>query len=181
MRTGSVAFVAERTRSTDAAARTRSSHRTARPRSGRGEGLAVRVRAVRDENLRDAVVGEKPGRELGRLSGADQEDFPALQRFEDAPREQERETRDGRRLLAERRLGTDALAALQRAHEETVRHGADRARRPREAVRLADLPEDLRLAEDHRVEARGDAEEVLTVASPWPERAVRRSSASSTR
>ena len=76
------------------------------------------------------------------------------------PGEGEREAGDGRRARPERRLGADALAALEGVHEEAVRDGAQRPGRRRDAVRLADLPEDLRLAEDHRVEARGDAEEV---------------------
>ena len=90
-----------------------------------------------------------------------EEDPASCQRLEDAPRRGGARCR--RRTSAAWPSAVSVRTRLPHSsadHEEPVRHGAGRARLGREAVRLADLPEDLRLAEDHRVEARGDAEEV---------------------
>ena len=44
--------------------------------------------------------------------------------------------------------------------KQTVEHGADRLRAGGQRVSFLDLSEDLRLADDQRVEARRDAEQV---------------------
>ena len=57
-------------------------------------------------------------------------------------------------------LGVRALADPQRLLEEHVERRADGAELLAEPQRLAGLAEDLALADDHRVEAGGDVEEV---------------------
>ena len=124
------------------------------------ERLRLLGRAVREEDLLHAVVRQEARRQLDRLPGAEEEDLALGDRLEDASHEGEGDAgnRDGAR--PERRLGPDPLAALERRLEEPARDGAGRPRLGGAAVGLADLPQDLRLAEDHRVEAGGDAEEV---------------------
>ena len=57
-------------------------------------------------------------------------------------------------------LGVGALADAQRLLEEGVERGPDGAVLLADAQRVAGLAEDLALADDHRVEAGGDLEEV---------------------
>ena len=68
---------------------------------------------------------------------------------------------DRHRALGERRLGAHPLADGERPREHLVEHRADGALVGRCRVRLLHLPEDLRLADDERVEAGRHAEQVL--------------------
>ena len=52
------------------------------------------------------------------------------------------------------------LASANARGTRALQHRPERAGVERDGVRLLDLPEDLRLADDHRVERRGDAEQV---------------------
>ena len=61
---------------------------------------------------------------------------------------------------AESGFGADALAGGERRVEQPVEHRADRLRAGGERVRFLDLAENLRLADDQRIEAGGDAEQV---------------------
>ncbi len=124
------------------------------------EHLRFLLRAVREEDLLHAVVGEQARRQLDGLASAEEEDLAVGNRLEDAPDERKGDPGDGDRTRPERRLGPDPLATLERRLEEPPRDGTRSARLGRATVRLADLPEDLRLAEDHRIESGGDAEEV---------------------
>ena len=66
----------------------------------------------------------------------------------------------GRRQAVDAGLGVAALADAQRLLEQRVEHRADGGLGLRAVQGVADLPEDLALAEDHRVQAGGDREEV---------------------
>ena len=58
-------------------------------------------------------------------------------------------------------VGVHPLADAQRLLGELVQHAPDRARARRGGVGVAELAEDLRLADDHRVEPRRHREQVL--------------------
>ena len=65
-----------------------------------------------------------------------------------------------RAARADRRLGPHPLAGLQRGGEEAVRQRPGGARRERVLVGALDLALHLGLAQDHRLQPGGDAEEV---------------------
>src|SRR6185369_2599893 len=65
------------------------------------------------------------------------------------------------RALAQAGLGAHALADAERGREEAVGHRAGRLGAAGLGVRVLYLPEDLRLADDERVEAGGDAKQVV--------------------
>ena len=83
----------------------------------------------------------------------------ARQVAEDLSRERDRREADRDGPSTERGLGPDPLADAERRVEQPVQ---ERAGRPdvRGGVRLLHLPEDLRLADDERVEPGGDPEQV---------------------
>ncbi len=119
------------------------------------------VVAVGDEDGVHAAGGERPRRELGGLARADDQHRALLEVAERALRKLDRDLRDRKRPLRERRLGARALAGGKGAAEEAVEHGAGRVLDQRELVGALDLALDLGLADDHRLEAGGDAEEVV--------------------
>src|ERR671916_1908978 len=96
------------------------------------------------------------GGELAHLARADDEDPPPGQVAEDLRRQGRRGRGDGGGALADRGLGADALPRVEGLAEEPVEQRADRAA----LVRSPDLPLDLSLAGNQRVEAGGDAEQV---------------------
>ena len=112
--------------------------------------------AVRDEGDLGAARREVRRRELADPSCADEQDTPSVQIAEDLRRERRRRRRDGRRALADRGLGANALADRERLAE----HAVERRPGGHRLVCVAHLAEDLTFAGDERVEARGDAEEV---------------------
>ena len=116
--------------------------------------------AVGDEDGGGALLDEVAGGELGHLAGADEQDGLALQRAEDLAREIHRDRGDGDGGAADLRLGADALGYGEGALEQRIERGGDGADFARDGVGLLYLAEDLRLADDHGVERRRDAEEV---------------------
>ena len=72
----------------------------------------------------------------------------------------DRDRADRHGAAADRGLGAHALAGRERLAEEAVHERAGRVLHQRELVRALHLPLDLGLADDHRVEAGGDAEQV---------------------
>ena len=126
-----------------------------------GEPDRAVVAAVGDEDGLDAAGGERPRGQLGGLAGADQQHAAAKRgRPERAPGELDGGGGNGDAALADPRLGAHALAGRERAAEEAVEDRAGRALDQRQLVGALDLALDLGLAEDHRVEAGGDVEEV---------------------
>ncbi len=75
-------------------------------------------------------------------------------------RELDRDRRDRRAAEADRRLRAHALAGLQRGGEEAVRQRPGRAGGERLLVGALDLALDLGLADDHRLQAAADAEQL---------------------
>ena len=75
-------------------------------------------------------------------------------------RQLDRDLRHRERALGERGLGARALAGGQGAAEEPVEHRPGRVLDQRQLVGALDLALDLGLADDHRLEAGGDPEEM---------------------
>ena len=148
------------TTSTCASSASTASRPTARPPKRRARASALLGRAVRDDDLADASGDEIGGRQVGRLARADEEDSPSLEVLEDALGELGGRRGHGGRVLADRRLRPHALADAQRLAEEAVERRAGRPCLATRLVGFAHLAEDLRLAGHHRVEPRGDPEEM---------------------
>ena len=120
----------------------------------------VRHRPADDRHLLDALRFHVQRRQLAHFAGADDEDRPALEVAEDLARERDcREAdRDGAR--GQSGFRADALARGERRMEQAVEDRADRLRAGGERVGFLHLAEDLRLADDERIEAGGDAEQM---------------------
>ena len=119
------------------------------------------VVAVGDEDRLDALGGERARGQLGGLAGADDQHPAVSQLAERALRELDGDRGDRQRALRDPGLRAGALAGGERVAEQPVEDRPGRALDERQLVGALDLALDLGLADDHRVEARGDAEEML--------------------
>ena len=139
-----------------------SSHGAAWPCHSAASACGTVEIAIEDDDLPRAGVGEVVQRFLGHLAGADHEHALVVEPLEDARRRNRRSPRWG----CSRDGGAASVSlATRRATrmadlEEAVRHGAGAADLPGQLVGLFHLRKDLRFAEDHAVEAGGDAEQV---------------------
>ena len=131
---------------------------------GRSEALGHLDRAIL-RPVRDGDVGDPAT--LGRLqrlqpdsTRSDDENVLLAKIAQRAFGEREGHRARGRRVRADRGLRASAAAGRDRGAEEERQPGPDRSGRPAGVERVTDLAEDLRLAEDERVEARCDAAEV---------------------
>ena len=99
-----------------------------------------------------------PGGEIDHLAGADHERGALAQVRVHAPREADGRggERDG--VGADLRLGADALRGRKRRLKKLVERGTGAAGLVRYAIGILELAQDLRLAEHHGVESRGDGE-----------------------
>ena len=98
--------------------------------------------------------------QLRHLAGAEDEDVQRREVAEDLARQLDRRIADRDRPLAEAGFGADPLADGERGVEEAMGHGAGKVQVARQRVGALHLAENLRLADDQRVEAAGDAKEV---------------------
>ena len=158
--TGSVAPVAVTTMSAAASAVRSSCHATARPSSCRARALGRRQRPARDRDLPDTLRPQVDARELRHLARAEDEDAQPRQVAEDLPGELDGGVADRDGALGEAGFVAHALADRERGVEEPMGHGAREAEVARRGVGRLDLTEDLRLSDDERIEAGGDAEEM---------------------
>ena len=119
------------------------------------------ARAVGDGQRR-AVRAQRARRQLGHLAGADDQHAPPVEAAEHLARELDRHRADRHRVARDRGLAPHAPRDAERALRSRrsgsapavpVLHGG--------VVRLLDLPQDLRLADDQRIQAGGDAEQVV--------------------
>ena len=108
----------------------------------------------------DAARAQRRREAATHLPGADHEHARALERSELLGRDRDRGRRDRHRMTADAGLGADALARLDRVPEQLRQQLGRAAFAHRGLPRVADLAEDLALADDHRVEAGRDREEV---------------------
>ena len=125
-----------------------------------GELLRVRQRAARDHDAGDALRLEVQRRQLAHLAGADDEHAPPGELSEDLSREVDGGEADRHRAFGERCLRSHALAHAECPVKQAIeqRPRALDCRRGRE--RVLDLTENLRLADDERVETGCDAEQM---------------------
>ena len=122
------------------------------------------VASVGDVGDRRAARGEVRGGELAHPPGADEEDAPAAEVAEDLLRERGGGGRHRRGVLADRGLGPDALADLERLAEDPVEQRARaRPRRRRSAPGRGSRPRRGRASRARRRRGRG--------ARPRPRRA----------
>ena len=117
-------------------------------------------RPVGDQDLLDAVRLEVRRRELAGLAGADDEHGVVAELAEHLQGELDGGRADAHGALADGGLGAHALPHFERVPEQPVEDHGRAAAVAGLLVGGLELGDDLRLADDHRVEARGDAEEV---------------------
>ena len=120
----------------------------------------VRHRAADDRHLTHALRLHVLRRELAHLAGAEHDDAAALQVAENLAREADGGVADRDRARAEIGFRPYSLADGEAGVEEAVEQRPGGFSLSRRAVRLLHLSENLRLADDERVEAGGDAEQV---------------------
>ena len=118
------------------------------------------VAAVGHEHGLHASLAQGLGGELAILPRADHEHAPRVELPERAARQLDRHRRHRHPRAPDRRLGPGALASGERVAEQAVRDRPGGAFHQRELVRALHLTLDLRLAHNHRLEARRDAEQV---------------------
>ena len=99
-------------------------------------------------------------RELAHRACADQHRGLVLEAVEDAARQLDGRRADGDGFLRDPGLAPHALGDRERLVKAAMEHATRRTDRRRHPVLLLQLPEDLRLTDDHGIEAGGDAEEV---------------------
>ena len=116
--------------------------------------------AADDDDLVHALRLHVPRGQLAHLAGADHDDGAAAQIAEDLAGERRRRESDRDRARAEAGLGAHALADRKRRMEEPIEDRADDLHVVGDGVRLFHLTENLRLADDQRIEAGGDPEEM---------------------
>ena len=137
----------------------------------RREILGPLGRAVDDPDVGDPGLDGLLGEERARVASPDDEERPLGHVPEDFRRELVSDRGDRERVLRDLRFRADALAGGESALEHAVRHGPGRSGLAGETERRPDLPQDLALPEGHRVEPRGDAEEVARGLRSLPEEA----------
>ena len=99
-------------------------------------------------------------RQRADVAGADDQHAPAVEPVEDLARDRHRFEADRDGAFAERRLRAHPLADDERAIEQAAQQRADAVTLGRLVKRLLHLPENLRLADDGRIESGGDAEQM---------------------
>ncbi len=122
-----------------------------------GQSVGVGRGAVDDRDPLGTAARDVGDGQRGHRSGADDEDAGAGDRHRAAL---ERRTHQGGGRAVDLGLGVRALADAQRLLEERVEGRPDGAVLLAQAQRVTGLAEDLALADDHRLQAGRDAEEV---------------------
>jgi hypothetical protein len=117
-------------------------------------------RAIHNEEIGNAAIAQCGDDLLADGAGAEDECGVAGELAEDTLGEFDACGGDGHRAHAELSFGADALADFESALEKAVQNGAGGALFVGDLVSVADLAEDFGFAEEHRVEAGGNAEEV---------------------
>ena len=126
----------------------------------RPERLGVRPRPAGDDDGADALASQVLCGERADLAGADDQHPAPLETAEDLPCERHCGEAHRHCAFTERRLGANAFADAERPVEQC------RSSRPRAVLvgrrleRVLHLSENLRLADDERIEPGGDAEQM---------------------
>ena len=124
------------------------------------ERLRVGAGPVDDALLAEPLALEREERHLDHLARADHQRALVAELLEDLPREVHGDPRDGDRAVRDARLVLDPLGGRERALEEPREERPAAAVLPGDPERILHLPEDLGLADDHRVDRRCDPEDV---------------------
>ena len=127
---------------------------------GRRQLAGAGRRAVGDVERHRALLHEEARGQLRHLARAHQQHRLAVQAAEDLPRQLHRGGGDGHREAAHLRLRAHALGHAEGLAHEGVEHGAHGAARLRQREGILHLPQDLRLADHQRVQARRHPEGV---------------------
>ena len=154
---------ARRARHDDVELREPFRHLVQRDRLGgkaRRELPATFERPVGDRDRPGIARGEVRCREIDHFPRADEQDPLLGDRWEDALGQLHRGRRHRDRRAADLGLGADILCHGERPLEQPVQHEPQRACGFGVADGLLHLAQDLRLAQHHRIEARGDTERV---------------------
>ena len=106
------------------------------------------------------VLVEVHRAEPRHLAGAEDHEVLLAQVAEDLAGERDRRVAERDRALGEPGIGADTLADGEGAMEQAVDHAAGAARLAGGLVGVLDLPEDLRFADDERIESGRDPEQV---------------------
>ena len=132
---------------------------------GRGTEVSRNLGATREGTVGDgqfgqAVVQQRPGYHPAVLSRSDEQGRPAFQAAQHLAREFDAGPPDAHRLAGDPGLATHALCHQQSPVHHAVQHRPCRVALLGDAVGLTHLADDLRLAQDHRVQAAGHAKQV---------------------
>jgi hypothetical protein len=122
------------------------------------QALRALQRAVGHREVRRRLRGKMRGAQLDHVARADEQHLLVLQAREDARRELHRRRRHRHARRADAGGAAHLLGDGEGALEEPVQHRAERAGGLGGARGLLHLAEDLRLAEHHGIQARGDTE-----------------------
>src|SRR4051812_45364782 len=118
------------------------------------------MRAARDHDLSDALRAQVLGGDRADLAGADDEHAAPVQTAEYLARQRHGGEADRDGAFPERGLRADPLADAERPAESVAQHRPGASFGGGRLIGVLHLPENLRLANDERVEAGGDAKQV---------------------
>ena len=154
-----------------ASASSSAAHGTARPPSRAASACAVANVRLAIDDLPDLLRLQVHAGQLGHLAGAEDQHVEPLQVAEDLLRQRDRRVADRHGAFAEAGLGAHALADGERRVNSRLVSAPVTWRSLAFGVRVLDLAEDLRLADDQRIEAGGDAKQVPRGSAPrWTNR-----------
>ena len=125
-----------------------------------GEGLGALPRAIRDEYFGHTGAAQMTQRGFGHLPRPDHQDAFSFERTEDVARQLDRGVADGDGAFANVGFRTHALGDVEGAGHHQVEESAERAVLFGHRVGAFELAENLRLADDHRIEAGRDAKQM---------------------
>src|SRR5690606_9631067 len=123
-----------------------------------GQELRALEAAVDDDEL-GAEADEELGGSFGHLARAEEDDRAAYELAENLLGQVDGDARDRDLSLADGGLGAHALGDVEGPAQDALQEGAEGAGLLRELEGVLDLAENLRLADDQRIEGRRDAEE----------------------
>ena len=158
--TGSVAPVAVTTMSAAESALRRSCHADGASLELSREGFRRRQGPTCDRDLPDTLRPQVDAGELGHFAGAEDEDVQARQVTKNLLGELDGGVADRHRALGEARFMAHALSDGERGVEESMGYGAREVEIVCREIGGLDLAEDLRLSDDERIEAGGDAKKM---------------------
>jgi len=118
------------------------------------------VGAIGDKDRSAAMRHQMPGREFAHLARPDDENVLALQRTENLLGQFHRDRSNGNRRRSHRSLAAHAFGDGKGASEELIELSSNRADGAGGCIGLFHLPQNLRFADHHRIQARSHTEDV---------------------